>query len=291
MKIKIITDSANCISPEMSKKLDITIVPLSINFTDKSYQDNVDVSIDEFIPMIAGLKKLPKTSQPSPDMFLKVFEEAKTSGDAILCITMSSLASGTYQSAILAKEMLNYEHIEIVDSKLFVGGFEILTREAVRLRDAMKLAELANYLRELCTHIHIYSIVDSLDHLYRGGRLSRMEAILGSFLRFKPVVYFPNGQGGVAGKGRGTKQAFDIIVNEMEKYPVNKLYPIIMGYSDSKAPVDNLKEYLFLRIGRFEYIETQLSPSMYLHVGPGAGAIYWVSLGIERPFPEIPNLK
>ena len=282
MAIKIVTDSSSCIDIKDAQKLGIDVVSLNITIGEKSYIDGVNITSKELCTLIDNGKDFPKTSQPTPSEFIKIFEKAKTNGDCVVCILMSSKISGTYQCACLAKEMVDYKNIAIIDSLQFVGGLEILVDEAYRLKDCLQLDDLVAHLEEFKTRIHIYAVVDSLTYLQRGGRLSKFKAMIGNLLSFKPIVDFPNGHGGVFGVYRGRKNAYKALFEILDKVKIDLSYPVYFGYSTSDDHLKEIEKLFFEKYGRQLCVVTPLTPGMLTHVGPGACAIYYVEQGKEK---------
>ena len=172
MQIRIITDSAADFTSQELAANGITCVPMQITFGEDTYVDGIDLTPDVFWQrLISG--ENPKTSQPSPDAFLSVFEEAKAAGDAVICVLLSSALSGTLQSAVIAKGMADYEPIHIVDSLTAAIAEKVLVLHACRLRDESRLSagEIAAGLEEFRSRVKLYACLDTLSYLARGGRI------------------------------------------------------------------------------------------------------------------------
>lgn len=282
MRTRIVTDSSSCISQSNAKELGIDVIPLNISISGKTYIDGVDIDSNTLCSLIDNGKDFPKTSQPSPESFIKIFESAKEHDEAVLCILMSSKISGTFQCAVLAKSIAGYKNVRIVDSSQFVGGLEILVDEAYRLKDVLELDDLVRHLEEFKSRIHIYAVVDTLTYLQRGGRLSKIQAIIGNILSFKPIVYFPNGRGGVKGTYRGRKNAYKALFDILDENKIDLAYPVYFGYSKDDEHLKEIEKLFYEKYGRQQCVVTPLSAGMISHVGPGAAAIYYVEQGKEK---------
>lgn len=139
--IRIATDSAVDFEPAEFEKYRIDCIPLSVNFGEREYKENIDLSKEKFYELLGKTDELPRTAQPSPQVFIELIEEAKEAGDDIIIILLSSGISGTYQSALAIKEMVGYERCFIVDSKSATGGQRMVVEYAAKLRDEGKSAE------------------------------------------------------------------------------------------------------------------------------------------------------
>lgn len=288
MKIRIVTDSSSCISQDTAKEYGIDVVALNINIKDQSYIDGVDIDAQALCALIDNGRDFPKTSQPSPSLFMEIFESAKAKNDAVICVLMSSFISGTYQAAMLAKDIVGYENVRIVDSLQFVGGLEILVDEAYRLRETLSLDELVEHLESFKKKIHIYAVVDTLTYLQRGGRLSKMKAIIGNILSLKPIVYFPEGHGDVKGTYHGRKGAHKALFSIIEEDQIDLSYPVYFGYSRSDAHLKELMSQFHEKYGMVQCVVTPLGAGMLAHVGPDAAAIYFVEKGTTRLLEKKP---
>ena len=187
--IRIITDSAADFSQSELQALSVRCVPMTVSFGEDSYTDGVDLPQEIFWQrMEAGQN--PKTSQPSPDAFLREFEAAKDAGDSVVCILVSSALSGTVQSALIAAGMVEELDIALVDSLAATAGQRLLVQEACRLRDAGSdsVQDIADAVRQLVPRIRIAACLDTLSYLARGGRIPKAAADLGKLVNLKPIV-------------------------------------------------------------------------------------------------------
>ena len=160
-----------------------------ITFDEKSYIDVVELSKEDFFKMQAQSAQLPVTSQPNPEDFLKVFQEHKEKGNAIIYIGISSVLSGTFQSAAIAKEMADYSEIYLIDSQSAAFGVEALIRIALTMRaQGTPANEIAKYLEEKKKKLKILAAVDTLKYLIKGGRISKAAGAIGGVLNLKPII-------------------------------------------------------------------------------------------------------
>lgn len=271
MKTKIIVDSTADLMPKYKSM--VQTVPLTVRFGDTEYTDGVTIDNKRFYEMLVESDALPTTSQATPDSFIKEFDKIKENGDSAVVITISSKLSGTYQSAVIAAA--DYENIYVVDSGSVTLGSGILTELACRLADdGLDAKSIAEKLEEEKKNIVIVALVDTLEYLKKGGRISKSVAFAGSVLNIKPVLSLVDGEIKILGKARGSKMGHNLLVEEIEKAGgVDFRRPVMLGYSglsdalllkyiaDSRHIWDgNLEEMRYTTIG--SVIGT--------HVGPGA---------------------
>ena len=205
MSVRILCDSACDISQEQAKEWNITIMPLKTIWGEEEYLDGVTMMHEEFYEKLVETDVLPTTSQLSPFEYEKVFKEVAEAGDTAVCLTISSGLSGSFQSANIARE--DYEDsIVVVDTENACLGQQILVKRAMELRDAGKSAqEIADILNEEKKQVRLVALVDTLEYLKKGGRISAATALAGAVLNIKPVIAVVDGQVTVLGKARGSK--------------------------------------------------------------------------------------
>lgn len=278
MKIKIITDSVSDIPKDIAEELDITVVPLSVNFGSVSYKDGVDLSTDEFFDKLSQSEKLPTTSQVNPGAFKSVFEEVLESYDHIICITMSEKMSGTYKAANIAKDFIETDAIDIYDSKAISFGFGMVVIEAARSVKASKnLEEIKKEIEYNIENLQNLFIVDTLEYLKKGGRLSSTEAFVGSVLKVKPVITITDGELKSIDKIRGRKR----VINYFLKYLKNLDVDLSQKTLGLFHAVDD--EYLEKLIGEIEdnfpvqeIIRSEVGAVVGTHSGPGCLALAYI---------------
>lgn len=229
MSIRIVVDSTADIPAQLKNRL--TIVPLNVSFGDDLYIDGVTIQSQEFYEKLAVCKDLPTTSQPSPDAYAKVFEEAKNAGDTLVVLTVSSGISGTYQSAMIAAQ--DYpENVHIVDTQHVANGFGILAEYALQLADEGKTAqEIVDAITDAREKVQFYALVDTLTNLQKGGRIPKSLAIAGTLLSLKPVLCMKNGVLETMGKARGIKQGYNLLNKEILSAGVDFDKPFLLAYT------------------------------------------------------------
>ena len=277
--IRIITDSAADFSVSELRAHNLTAVPLQIVFGDDTYEDGVTLTPDIFWNRIMAGEN-PKTSQPTPDAFLSVFEEAKAAGDSVVCVLLSSGLSGTVQSANLAKSMADYDEIYIVDSKLAATAEKMLALRACQLRDegSLSAAEIAAELERFAPRIRLYASLDTLDYLARGGRIPQAAATLGSLVQLKVLITLTEeGKVGMAGKGMGLHRATASLLKLIQQHKIDERFAVMPLYTHSTDNCLNLVKKLNLAgIAASEESLHAVGATIATHIGPGAYGLVFV---------------
>lgn len=278
MGIRIITDSASDITRAEMEQYQVELIPIPLLCGEKTYMDDKTMGTDFFWKMLTDGENI-KTSLPSPDSFLQVFEEAKEQGDEVVCILISSGFSGTYQSAVLAKSMAEYDKIYLVDSKCAAAAEKMLVFRACELREnGLSAEEIAADLETFRKRVHLIACLDTLEYLKRGGRLSGAAASLGNMLKLKPVITFSEeGEIVVLSKARGAKKALKEMTGLVMKPKIDEHYPVIPIYAQNDA---NCQEYMSaLHEAGFhanEKIPEGIGATIGTYIGPGGYGLTYV---------------
>lgn len=233
MAIRIICDSGSDIVNPTDKRL--VVLPLSITFGDTTYADGIDIDADRFYELLETSDELPKTSQVTPYAWHEAFQKAHDAGDECVAICLSSGLSGTYQSALSAAQDFA-DSVYVVDSQTVSMAERILVEYALRRLDegVSSAKALAEELEMQKHKTHIVALLDTLEYLYKGGRISKVAANLGSALKIKPVISAKHGKVELIGKARGPKNGRNLLRKEIEKAGgINFHMPIGLAYSGS----------------------------------------------------------
>ena len=271
MCVRIIVDSSTNVSEKYREK--IQFVPLTVRFGDKEYLDGVELSKHQFYEMLVESDVLPTTSQATPDAFIKEFEKARQAGESAVVITLASKFSGTYQSAMIAAA--DYENIYVVDGTSAAMGTGILVELAFRLLDAgMTAEETAQALEEEKKKIVVVALVDTLEYLKRGGRISKTAAFAGGVLNIKPVLSVIDGEIHLLGKARGSKMGNNLLVQEIDKAGgIDFSRPVLLGYSgiSDALLLKYIEDSRHIWEGKLKEIRyTTVGSVIGTHAGPGA---------------------
>lgn len=275
--IQIIVDSsADYLMEELEKK-NMILVPLTIHLNDACFQDGVDITRDHLYEWLIESKDFPKTSQPSPEDFMKHFQAAKQAGDDVICILLSSALSGTCQSAYLAKTMVDYDNIHIVDSLSATHVIRFLANKACELRDSGASAkEIVDVLEDLKGRAKVIAAVDTLEYLCRGGRVSRTAATIGTIANLKPIITLTaDGKVSVISKCVGKNKSLSYIMNALQEYEIDESYPVYSIYSYGTENCICLEAKL-ISAGYTIHSRKQLGATIGCHIGPGAFGVLFV---------------
>jgi len=277
-KIQIITDSMIDLPKEIIEKHNIIVIPLTIIFGDKEYRDGVDLTNLQFYEKLTQFEELPKTSQISPNTFIEVFKKVLNDGNEILCINGSSRASGTHQSAIIAKNSLESDKIQIFDTMgLSFGGGLFVYEAAKMIEKGINLNELIKRMNEMkLSADHIFT-VDTLEYLKKGGRLNPMKATIATMLNIKPILTVTDGLVEPLDKVRGSKRVVGKMIELAKKRGVN-FEDKVVGISHANCPetLATLKEQVLKELNPKELVITEIGCTIGTHAGPGTLAIFYI---------------
>lgn len=274
MNIRIITDSGSDI---IERYPGVTVLPLTITFGEQSYKDAVDLSHSEFYKKLSSVTTLPTTSQATPYDFGKAFEQAVNAGETVIAITLSSKLSGTYQSAVAAAAEYP-DKVFVVDSLNVAIGQRALVAAAMQMvEDGVDAAQIVQSLNEIKGRIRVVALLDTLEYLKKGGRISATVAFAGGLLSIKPVVAVVDGAVAMLGKARGSRAGNNLLVEEIEKAGgIDFSMPYFLGYTGNDDTL--LQQYMEDSRAIWEAHTTALpiktiGGTIGTHVGPGAIAV------------------
>lgn len=274
MKVRIITDSASdLLAPH---RPEITVLPMTITFGEEQFRDGVDLTHRQFYEKLIEGEDLPTTSQIAPAQFEEAFRAAVEAGESVVAVVLSSKLSGTYQSACIAAEEFP-DKVFVVDSANATIGERILVERGLELMDqGLDAAAIAARLDEEKADIRLVALLDTLEYLKRGGRVSASVALVGGLLAIKPVVAVQDGEVVMLGKARGSKNGNNLLVQEIQKTGVDFSRPYKLGYTGLEDSL--LQKYIAdsaaLWEGQTDALPTgTVGGTIGTHVGPGAIAV------------------
>lgn len=269
--IKVISDSLSDIPKELIEKYDIGIVPLTIRLDEVDYKDGVDITTGEFYKKLRSSKEMPKTSQATYIQFKETFEKYIGEGKSILYISGSSKATGTYQSALMAKNEIEGD-ITLFDSlNLCYGCGAQVIKACEMLEEGSSIEDIIKQLEVMRESLYVVFAVDTLEYLRKGGRISTTKAVVGSVLSIKPLIHIKDGALDNVAQVRGKKHVIAKII-EMIKENCgddlsNKRFAIADG--DNKVDVVKLREAIQKEFNPREIVEIEVGPTIGSHAGPG----------------------
>ena len=280
MSVRIIVDSSTDVGEQYRSRIEV--VPLTLHFGDQEYFDGVTIDKQEFYRKLVESDVLPTTSQATPAMFDSVFREVAAAGDSAVVICLSSKLSGTYQSACIAAE--DYENIYVVDSLSVAIGTGVLAEYAVRCaEEGMPASLIASLVTQRREDICVIALLDTLEYLKKGGRISKAVAFAGGVLNIKPVVTVTEGEVALIGKARGSRNGNNLLVEKIRQAGgVDFTLPVLLGYTGlSSALLDKyVEDSRELWKDALEEIPRSLLCSVIgTHVGPGAVAAAFFKKG------------
>jgi len=275
MSVRMILDSTADLTAQVRERC--SIVPLSVRFGDEEYLDGVTINYETFYKKLAQCENLPTTSQPTPDAFAQVFQSVVDAGDEAVVLTISSKLSGTYQSATIAA-MDFPGKIFVVDTQTVTIGIGILAELALSLIDEGLCAEdVANRITAVRENVRLVAMLDTLEYLKKGGRISKTAAFAGELLSIKPIIGIIDGEIKVLCKARGERQAGSLLMNQIEAAGgMDFSMPVLPGYTGlDDGPV---KKFLSQQAGGWD-VEAMQSRATIIgsvigtHAGPNAYAL------------------
>lgn len=279
-KIRIVTDSASDILKPFPENL--TVLPLTIRFGEEEFRDGVDMSHRQFYEKLLEDDIFPTTSLIPPAAFEEVFRESAQRGETVLVITLSGKLSGTFQSAEVAAEDTPGE-VYVVDSRNVTAGERLLVEYALRMvSEGVSARQIVRTLEQARERIHILGLLDTLEYLKKGGRISKTVAFVGEVMAIKPVVTVANGEVAILGKARGSKNGSNFLIREIQNCGgVNFQLPYCLGYTGLSDAI--LQKYIAdsedIWRGHDLPIHT-VGATIGTHVGPNAIVVAFFDIGV-----------
>jgi len=277
MKVAVMSDSTAYIPEDMRKAYEIHMIPLSVNFGDETYQEEVDITSEEFYHKIKEVKELPTTSQPAIGLFTEKLEELSKEYDAVISIHLSSGISGTYQAAVSAGDMVEGIDMYAFDSEISCMAQGFFALEAAEMAKENKSAEeIMDRLNEMKKTMHGYFVVDDLTNLQRGGRLSSAQALMGSLLQVKPVLHFVDKVIVPFEKIRTRKKAINRVMGLVEEdAKAGKVARVAFIHANDEESVLILRDEFNEKYPNVETSISYFGPVIGTHLGEGAVGVCW----------------
>jgi DegV family protein with EDD domain len=282
MSTRIIIDSASDLTKAEADELQLDYMPLKTIFGDEEFLDGITMTHEQFYEKLVECDTMPKTSQIPPHDYEQIFADVKAKGDTAVVLTLSSKLSGTYQSANIARD--GYEDcVFIVDTLNVCLGEQILVRYAARLRDeGLDAAQIAAKLDEIKGNVRVLALLDTLEYLKRGGRISGAAALAGNLLSIKPVIAIVDGEVAILGKARGSKNGNNMLRQELENGSgIDFDMPFLLGYTGLSDSL--LKKYIedssYIWEGKVVDLPiSTIGSTIGTHTGPGGICVSYFAL-------------
>jgi DegV family protein with EDD domain len=271
--LKIVTDSVADLPSEVTEKLGITVVPLTVNFGTTGYLDGIDLTPDDFFIKLASSATVPFTSVPSLGMFADTFDRLAKETDEILVITVSSELSATYQTAIQSIELMKKNcRVEVIDSRLAIMGEGLIVIAAARAAQAgAKLEEVLDEVKRNIPRVDFRAAFDTLEYLRRGGRIGRAQALLGSMLKINPIIGLKDGVVFPFGREHSRTKAMERLYDFAMSY--SHIDEMAIEFATSAEEAEVLVERLSTKFPGERVYRSRTSPVIGTHTGPGLIAL------------------
>jgi len=273
MTVEIVTDSLSDITPEFAKELGVTVVPLYVRFGEEVYRDRVEITTDEFYHKLVHGDIFPTTTQPSPGDFISVYKKLAKKTDEILVITVSGVLSGTYQSAMQAKSMVEDKcRIEVIDSRKVAMSLGLIVIEAAKAAKAgAGLDELADWVRKAIHRSHLVVYFDTLKYLAKGGRIGKAQGLLGAMLSIKPILTIKDGEMAPLTRVRSLAAGLDYLYNFVSG--LSKVETLAVEHTTKPDEADGLVQRLSKIVPKKRIYRSIVSPVLGTYAGPVALAL------------------
>jgi DegV family protein with EDD domain len=269
MPVKIVTDSTADLPPQLAKELGISVVPVYVRFGEEVHRDRVDISEDEFYERLEHEPTLPSTVQPGPQDFLEVYRKLAPDADGIVSIHISGKLSGTCNSALMAKDMMETEcPIEVIDTQSVSMGLGLIVIAAATVANAGEgMDKVVEAVKQAMPQIHLLAMFDTLKYLLLGGRIGKAKALLGSILNVKPLVSLKDGEVVPAGQARNRAKGMDKLFDFAKS--AEDIQDMAVVYNTIPDEAQNLAERIGSVFDREKIRIARVGPALGVHMGPG----------------------
>ncbi len=273
MAVKIVTDSLSDITSDIAQELGITVVPLTVSFGRESFLDRITMTTDEFYYKLTHDANWPKTTQPPPGDFVNVYNKLAKETDEILVITLSSKLSGTYQSALAAKDIVEAKcRIEVIDSLMVAMGLGLIVIAAAKAAQAgANLDKVADLVHKAMPRSHLIAYFDTLKYLAKGGRIGKAQGLLGAMLSIKPILTVKDGEMSPVTRLRSQAAGMDYLYNFVAGF--SHIEGLAVEHTTTPDAADKLVERFSSLFPKERIYRSTVSPVMGTYAGPNALAV------------------
>ncbi len=268
--VTIVADTTCSLPCQEMQDLGIPFVPQIIIFGDKQYRDDTELTTAQFLEKLRASSNLPKTAAPAPALYTPIFKEHVDKGNSIIVVAPSAEVSGTTRSATVAAEDFSGADIRVIDTRTIASGLGSIVRQAKKWADAgMSADDIERNIRDLAARQRVYFVVDTLEYLYKGGRIGGASALFGSILQVKPILTLKNGRAEAAETQRTKKRAVARIVEIIEsECPHNDSGLLTIGQCDAIDEAKSLAAELSRSTGIQNVSIYEVPPAIVVHAGP-----------------------
>ena len=273
MTVKIVTDSCADLPPELAKKLDVTVVPVYLRFGEEVYRDRVDISEDEFYKRLEHDPIHPSTTQPTPQDFADVYQKLSKEADGIVSIHITSKLSGTYNSAVQGKKMIEKGcPIEIIDSQTVSIAIGLAVIQASKMaKSGMSLQQIVDEVGKIIPNVHMLILFDTLKYLVKGGRIGKAKGLVGSMLSVKPLLTVKDGELVPSGQARTHSKGIDRLLDFAKN--ATEIQDLAILHSTTLDEAQALVKSTSSIFSKEHTLLARLGPALGVHGGPGVLAI------------------
>lgn len=273
--IKIFADTTSTLSLEEAQQLGVYYLPQIIVFGEKSYRDDTELSTEEFLDKLRDSQALPKTAAPPPALYNPFFEEISKKGDSAIVLTPSAKVSGTYRSAIVAAQDFPNTTINVIDTQMIGPALGTAVRlTAAWVKEGLSIDEIKSRIEKLSQRCTIYFYVDTLEYLFKGGRIGAAKAVAGSVLQIKPILQFKDGQISQFESQRTKKRAIARLEElVLEQCPRSAESYLSILEADALDLAEEMKKTFTSNLGINTITICDLPPAIVVHAGPGVLAV------------------
>lgn len=275
--LRIITDSLCDLTMDYANELNIDILPLTVSFGEMDYKCGIDLTNEGFYDKLANDSHHPTTAAVNPFDFEEIFRKYIDAGDEVVAILFSKHMSATYQSASIAADNVDSDQLHLIDCENGAMGQALLILTAVSMRDEGKSAsEVADAIRALLPKTMTYIVVDSLEYLKRGGRISKSAALIGGLMKLHPVLQVIADGAKPIDKVKGKKSTNAWLINKLKESPADTNYKLVIGHSNAPERAEAFKEQLQEAGITNEIFITCIGPIVGTHIGPNCLGIGYI---------------
>ncbi|MGA9048613.1 MAG: DegV family protein [Dehalococcoidia bacterium] len=274
--VKVICDSTGDIR-DLAQEYDISLIPLNVLFGEESYADGVTITPEEFYKRLVTDSRHPTTSAPAPGQFVELYKKLAKETDEIVVLTISAALSATHESALQAKDLIgNLCKVEVVDSKMTCGGLGLPALKAARAaKKGDSLKEIVDMLSDALPRIRAYMIFDTLEYLLKGGRIGKVQAMLGGLLKVNPIITLKDGLTMPVARARNRAKAKDMLVDLVKEIP--NIEEMFVEDATTTEEREELEGRISAFFPREKMHATKVSPVIGVHCGPNVLAVCTIS--------------
>lgn len=273
--IRIVADTTSTLTVEDTRNLGLYLLPQIIVFDEKEYRDDYEITSEDFLNKLKTSPTLPKTAAPAPALYTPIFKEVLDAGDSILVLCPSAKVSGTFRSATVAAQDFPGADITVIDTGIIGPALGWIVKRALAMVNSGKrIEEINEFILNKCQSLKIYFYVNTLEYLYKGGRIGGAKALVGSVLQIKPILLFKDGQVNPFESQRSKKKAFARIIELVtEECPLGEESNLSIFQADAMQDAKFFQSELSQRTGNSVIGISNLPPAIVVHAGPGVVAV------------------